>query len=515
MLLRYASADPTIRAEIAGKVQELTKDMVWIPNPGPQTEGFHCLAKQVFFGGQGGGSKSDLLCGTAMTQHKRSLLMRRRYADLSALTERCVQLNGTRNGYKDSSPPRLITQDGRRIDFGAAQRVGDEEFWQGRPHDFLGIDEVPQMAESQVRFLMGWVRTTDVGQRTRVILAGNAPISAEQRWVIGMFRPWLDLTYDRPAKHGEIRWFLMMPDGKEMEVPGPEPVTIDGKDFLPESRTFIPAALADNPFLTRTDYQRTLDALPEPVRSAVRDGNFAAAQTDIAYQVIPTQWIVEAEARWEKQGGRKHEMTAMSFDPAGGGIDAAVICHRHGPWVGELESVTGPETADGSAMAGRIIAKRRNNCPIVVDVGGGFGADTRQRLKDNDIEPVIRFNGAEEAGGQAKGSGLHFVNKRAWAYWKLREELDPEQSGGAVLALPPDPELRADLAAPTYEVTMKGIKIEKKEDIRKKLGRSPGKGDAVVMCVSEGQRAVLRAAGSGRRSSLKNNMGHDAARRRR
>jgi hypothetical protein len=61
------------------------------------------------------------------------------------------------------------------------------------------------------------------------------------------------------------------------------------------------------------------------------------------------------------------------------------------------------------------------------------------------------------------------------------------------LRLPPDPELRADLAAPTYEVTARGILIESKDDLRKRLGRSPGKGDAVVMCLSEGNAAVKRA----------------------
>jgi hypothetical protein len=61
--------------------------------------------------------------------------------------------------------------------------------------------------------------------------------------------------------------------------------------------------------------------------------------------------------------------------------------------------------------------------------------------------------------------------------------------------LPPDPELRADLAAPTYEVGIRGILIEAKEDLRKRLGRSPGKGDAVAMSLSVGETAVKRGKG--------------------
>jgi hypothetical protein len=49
------------------------------------------------------------------------------------------------------------------------------------------------------------------------------------------------------------------------------------------------------------------------------------------------------------------------------------------------------------------------------------------------------------------------------------------------LALPPDPELLADLAAGRWVVTAAGIKMESKEEIRKRLGRSPDCADAVVL----------------------------------
>ena len=50
--------------------------------------------------------------------------------------------------------------------------------------------------------------------------------------------------------------------------------------------------------------------------------------------------------------------------------------------------------------------------------------------------------------------------------------------------------LRDDLAcvrmAPNYDATTRGIKIESKDDIRKRLGRSPDRGDAVVMALTAG-----------------------------
>ena len=64
-------------------------------------------------------------------------------------------------------------------------------------------------------------------------------------------------------------------------------------------------------------------------------------------------------------------------------------------------------------------------------------------------------------------------------YWKMREDLDPES--GLDLALPPGDEIIADLVAPTWRMTTSGVLIEPKKDVRKKLGRSPGQGDAVVL----------------------------------
>lgn len=46
----------------------------------------------------------------------------------------------------------------------------------------------------------------------------------------------------------------------------------------------------------------------------------------------------------------------------------------------------------------------------------------------------------------------------------------------------------ADLTAPTFEITKQGIKLEAKEDLVKRLGRSPDKGDAVIMSWSAGPK---------------------------
>lgn len=501
------------RKAIEEEAYAATAGMKWIPSAGPQTEAYFSKADILLFGGSGGAGKSDLGLGLAFTAHKRSLILRRKYTNLDGLIDRALQINGTREGFNGKPPPRLTTSDGRLIVFGANQHLGDEQGFQGQPFDLKVFDEATQFLEQQVRFHIGWLRNADdPNQRTRAILPTNPPLDADGEWVIGFFRPWLDITHPKPAKHGELRYFVTDPDGKDLEVDGPNPVELGGRKLVPHSRTFIPGTLSNNPYLIRTDYQAKLDSLPEPLRSAVRDGNFMAARQDADFQVIPTAWIIAAQARWSPQPPTGMAMTAQALDPAGGGRDSMELSSRYGGWYSELVSAQGEETADGSSSAATVIKHRRDNCPVIVDTGGGYGGSVMMRLKDNGIA-ATGFNGSTASSGKTKDGQLSFVNLRAEAWWKFREALDPDQEGGSVIALPPDPELRADLAAPTWNLTQRGILIESKDDIRKRLGRSPGKGDSVVMCLSQGDRAVMRARSNQSGKAPKVVMGYTSRRR--
>jgi hypothetical protein len=51
------------------------------------------------------------------------------------------------------------------------------------------------------------------------------------------------------------------------------------------------------------------------------------------------------------------------------------------------------------------------------------------------------------------------------------------------IALPPDDDLREELIAPRCSFTVRGMLLEPKDDIRKRIGRSPDRADAVVMAL--------------------------------
>ena len=476
---------PEQKAVIRKEVEEVTEGMTWIPSPGPQTMAYESKADVLLYGGEPGGGKSSLLIGLAFMEHKRSLIMRRQYTDLGHIIEEVQKFNGGKDGFNGSPPPKLKrVSTGQVIDLGAASKVGDEQHWQGNPHDFIGIDEATQFARIQIQFLMGWLRCADdPTQRTRVVLATNPPLEAEGLWVTEMFAPWLDDKYLDPAEPGELRWAIMGEEDNNVWVDGPEPkLNHLGKMVEPKSYTYIPAALQDNPFLARTDYGRELDSMPESIRSIMM-GGFQTAFVDAVNQVIPTEWIRLAQDRWRPYRPEGIPMCAMGVDCTGGGTDPLVIATRFDGYFDPLIEVKGkdiPKDKIGKTTVGHIVANRNNSALVTIDTGGGYGGSAYELMVENDME-VKPYLGSEKTTRRSRDAKLKFTNTRTAALWQFREALDPGQPGGSPIQLPPNRKLLADLAAPTYKVTPNGIQAESKEDVCNRLKRSTNDGDAVIM----------------------------------
>lgn len=512
-LTKQAPAD---KAKAKAAAAAATKRYRWIPNPGPQTGAYLSKADVLLYGGEPGGGKSQLLLGLAFNEHQRSLIMRRKYADLDRIIEDALKINGGRDGFNGSPPPKLRINENQIINFGAAQHVGDEQGTMGQGRDLLGIDEATHFAESQIRFLMGWVRTEDPKQRTRVVFATNPPLTAEGLWVTKMFAPWLDPKYPNPAMPGELRWCVSDEDGNDRWVDGPGAVDVGGRMVEPMSRTYIPASVSDNPYYVESGYQKTLDAMPEPYRSLLM-GGFRTTFVDAPNQVIPTAWVWAAFERWKTRPVGV-PMCAIGVDASGGGTDPMILAPRYDGWFAELIVVPGkaiPMDSAGTYAAGVVIANRRDKAGVVVDMGGGYGGPLYEHLKANDIE-TVPHKGAEGSNGRTKDNTLKFFNKRSEVIWRFREALDPDQDGGSTIGLPDDQELLADLTAATLDLRFNGIKVESKEDIVRRLGRSTNKGDAVVMAWSYGPknlthgeqwRAVAKQAGRGYRPQVQMGRG--------
>jgi len=501
VLERYGALPAAKQAALAKMALEATAHLPWVPNLGPQREAYYCEADELFYGGEAGGGKTDLIIGLGLTAHSNSLVLRRVNDDVKDLALRARELAGSGHGYNGQD--RILRLGERAIKFGGCQFEADKERYKGRPRDLYGFDEIADFTFGQYKFITAWNRSTRPRQRCRVVATGNPPTKPEGLWLIQYWAAWLDPLHPRPAKPGELRWYIRGADDEDVEVEGRGPHTVDWerKPVLAKSRTFIRSGLADNPDLASTDYAAMLDSLQGPLRKAYRDGDFASVIEDDAWQVIPTAWIEAAMQRWTPGIPKGSPMTAMAVDVAPGGGDQRVICWRYDAWFAPFDAKREVDRT-GRSTAGDVVKHRRDRCPVVVDLGGGWGGDAVIAMKDNGIE-VVAFNGVAASMARTRDGKKKFRNRRAEVVWRMREELDPSQEGGSAIALPNDPELKADLASYRWDDTAGGILLEDKEKQKERIGRSPDKGDAACMCLVEGQRAVEK----GRRERSRGNRG--------
>ncbi len=461
---------------------------LWVPLAGPQGDALRSTADILFYGGAAGGGKTDLIIGAAFTRHQRSILFRREYSQLKAIIDRTTELF-TDFGKFNKAKMIWTLEDGRMIEFGAVQHFGDERKYQGRPHDLKAFDELAHFSEAQFRTLCGWLRSADPTQRCRVLATGNPPTDSEGEWIIRFFAPWLDRTHAHPARPGELRWYTTI-DGKEKEVENGEPFEYKDERIVPKSRTFIPARIEDNPYYMASGYKATLQAMPEPLRSQLLYGDFSVSVEENPFQLIPTQWLELAIRRYECGTKSDEPVSCIGVDVARGGRDRTVITLRHANWFAPQRIYPGSSTPDGETVAQLVLAARGASvCQVNVDVIG-VGASVFDALRRHIGEKVTALNAAQGSDARDKTGTLGFINRRAEWWWSLREALDP--SMGDELALPPDRELLSDLAAPRYRITARGVLIESKDDIIRRIHRSPDKGDSLVYALAQ-----LRTPGDG------------------
>ena len=474
-----------------------------LPQAGPQTMAMESEADVVLYGGAAGGGKTFLAIILALTKHRRALVIRKEAAQLYAMQDEVGEIMGSRDGFNSQTgiwrlPCTVITDPlkqgiDRQIRFGGLNKPGDAKKYMGAPRDILIIDEAANVSYEDYVYLTVWSRSTIPGQRVRVMLCTNPPTDSTGMWLINVFRPWLDSDHPNPAKPGELRYFINV-DDNDMEVPTNEDVVIDGSTYSPQSRTFIPAKIDDNRFLVETGYKQNLQRLPKDLRSKMLDGNFMTSFSDDEFQVIPSDWVDAAQARWQPMEAPP-TMDAMGVDPSRGGADEMVISARHGSWFAPLIKIPGVEVPNGPIAASHVIMHRRDAAPILLDVIG-IGSSVFDKLEENDMDvtPLVGNEKTEEK--DAKGL-FKFRNKRALWWWRMREALDPES--GNNIALPPDKQLKQDLCCFTY-VVADGmiIKVESKKEAKVRLGRSPDSGDAVIYANSEAPSIHIKRKGSRR-----------------
>lgn len=266
---------------------------------------------------------------------------------------------------------------------------------------------------------------------------------------------------------------------------GVDAIRISGLDHpnVVTGRTLVPGAVSRESIAKRaTDYGEDSPMF----RSRVR----GIAPKQAADALIHRVWVdaaIERGRQWVASKALAGYPVAFGVDPSNSdGGDEAAVAKFLGPLCAVVRSAPCPNANDlGAAVL--LEAQAEGAAPDCIGVDSiGVGAGTvneMRRMLGGQASPVPLNSGAKASIRAAKAGEQDgwqadvnlFANLRAQMYWQLREDARQGRIG-----LPDDPQLIEELIMPVYEVRNGKVLIEPKDDIKRRLGRSPNKADAVV-----------------------------------
>jgi phage terminase large subunit len=189
--------------------------------------------------------------------------------------------------------------------------------------------------------------------------------------------------------------------------------------------------------------------------------------------LIKLSWCTHAKGLHSIFRSDRHALRAFGVDVANSeNGDLGAIARGSGRILDDVSAFPCP---NANALGRRVVseAKSTDVAPEHVGVDGvGVGAGTVNEARDSGFW-VQTCNGGDKPDETADAE--KFNNKRSQMYWQMRLDLER-----ADLALPNDDELIEDLTTPKWLTKNGKICVESKEEIKKRIGRSPNKGDAAV-----------------------------------
>lgn len=477
-LNQLSSNDPVMIAAVQSLLMEQKAGrLLWHQTPKQKTL-VQTPAFETLFGGAKGGGKTFSLLGLARNYHRRCLILRRTFTELEqSVIDKSKEYFKTPEWYNNTKYTWRFP-DGCLIRFGHLDGPEAASGYDGAEYDFIGFDQLEQITAPTYLHLLTVARSPDKNQRVRIVSTAN-PFGDNIDWIIERWANWVDDQSADPALPGEVRWFATL-DNRERQVENGTPFRHKNELIIPRSRTYIPALPLDNPYLPQ-EYIGSLQNMPEPFRSQALYGLWKVGSTDDPHQLFPRKWVFDAMARWQPRSGR---YSSVGMDIARGGEDQTVLAKRINNWFDVLEVHPGIETPTGKESAQLMMLAMMNADIGVVDVIG-WGSSAYDILSQTRLS-IVPFNASKSAEDYLDKSGQWgFRNLRALSNWKFREALDPDSNLN--IELPKDSELLTEMSSMRWDFSGEKIIVEPKEDIKKRIGRSPDRADAITICWSQGE----------------------------
>jgi hypothetical protein len=234
--------------------KEITQDIIFKANEGPQENFLAAGETDVLYGGSAGGGKSyAMIVDPLRFAHKpahRALILRRSMPELRELIDKSRELYPKAfPGCKYREVEKLWNfPSGAKIEFGFLERDADVYRYQGQAYSWIGFDEITHLpTEFSWNYLASRLRTTDPDITPYMRCTANPG---------GVGAHWVKKRYISPAPPNDS--FL-------------------GADGI--TRKFIPARLQDNPYLAYDGrYEQMLKSLPPAQRKQLLEGDWDVAE---------------------------------------------------------------------------------------------------------------------------------------------------------------------------------------------------------------------------------------------
>lgn len=206
----------------------------------------------------------------------------------------------------------------------------------------------------------------------------------------------------------------------------------------------------------------------EMTKAEIRQELYCDFTANAYNRLISLDSINDAMSRELSEDDYKDMPRVMGIDVARYGDDACVIFKRQGLMAFEPFIA---KDVDNMTFAGIVAQQIDDWAPDVIFIDAGRGEGVIDRLRQLGYTNVVEV----PFGGKAI-QDTRYMNKRAEMWDNCRQWLE---SGGK---LPYMPDLRTELSMPEYTFDgLNRIKLESKESIKDKTGRSPDTADALCL----------------------------------
>lgn len=252
-------------------------EVIWRPQPGPQTALLACPVFEVFFGGARGGGKTDGVLGEWAVHANKygpnaiGLMVRRTRVELSETFERAKAIFLPLGATFTTVPMRCVMPGGARLTFAYLERDADAEGYQGHSYTRVYVEEAGNFPSPAPILKLFATLRSGAGVPCRIRLTGNPGGPGHQ---------WVRSRYIDPAPLG---WQVLRDEASGLE------------------RVYIPSRVGDNRHLG-DDYVARLKASgsPELVRAWLEGDwsviagaffpEFAAPKHVIPARPLPASW---------------------------------------------------------------------------------------------------------------------------------------------------------------------------------------------------------------------------------